>query len=203
MMNSEQLERAELNSALFDGENLPEKVELNAEDKAQLDNFALIGAALRNDLPEQINLSIASSVMAQIEKENIVPEKVLDDQTQIQPAAFETIRLAFRKIGFGLAQAAIAASVAAVTIIGFQVMNVDDSLDESAATATLGSIGSVSLASYSAEKTKSLDVIDRRGEQKKENTARLNDAEIKKQQQLEVERINNYIRGYVFDTAAN
>ena len=29
MMNSEQLERAELNSALFDGENLPENIELN------------------------------------------------------------------------------------------------------------------------------------------------------------------------------
>ena len=42
MMNSEQLERAELNSALFDGENLPENIELNAEDKSQLEDFATI-----------------------------------------------------------------------------------------------------------------------------------------------------------------
>lgn len=202
MMNSEQLERAELNSALFDGENLPEIIELNAEDKSQLEDFALIGAALRNDLPKEVNLSIASSVMAQIEKENIVPEKVLDDQAEIQTSAFETIKFAFKKIGFGLTQAALAASVAAVTIIGYQVMNVDDSLSESTA-ATLGSISDVSLASYSSQKANPVTVADEKHSVKKENSAKLNDAEIKKQQQLEVERINNYIRGYIFDTAAN
>ena len=36
MMNSEQLERAELNSALFDGENLPENIE-----DLTLDNFVI------------------------------------------------------------------------------------------------------------------------------------------------------------------
>ena len=48
-----------------------------------------------------------------------------------------------------------------------------------------------------------MTVADEKHSVKKENSAKLNDAEIKKQQQLEVERINNYIRGYIFDTAAN
>ena len=81
-------------------------------------------------------------------------------------------------------------------------MNVDDSLSESTA-ATLGSISDVSLASYSSQKANPVTVADEKHSVKKENSAKLNDAEIKKQQQLEVERINNYIRGYIFDTAAN
>ena len=61
----------------------------------------------------------------------------------------------------------------------------------------------MSLASYSSQKANPVTVADEKHSVKKENSAKLNDAEIKKQQQLEVERINNYIRGYIFDTAAN
>lgn len=70
--NNEHLIRA---SELFDGQchqQFSEDIALIAspEVKAHLKNWALIRSALRNELPEQIDLNFSDKVMAQIEKED-------------------------------------------------------------------------------------------------------------------------------------
>ena len=72
-MNSKQQDRAINESALFDGENL-DKVELNEESLAHMQNWSLIGATLRQEVSAQVNLDFANSIMSKIEKEQIVPD---------------------------------------------------------------------------------------------------------------------------------
>ena len=111
--------------------------------------------------------------------------------------------MAFKKFAFGLGQVAIAASVAAVTIIGYQTINAEKSTTPSVATTALGSVEGVNLASYQTTRSDKTLKFEEKLQGNNQNNNKVNNAELKKQQTLEVERINNYIRGYVFDTASN
>ena len=74
MLKSEQLYRdLENESALFDGENTTTQ-KGSEESLSHMQNWSLIGAALRNELPSKVNMSLADNVMAQIKNENIKPE---------------------------------------------------------------------------------------------------------------------------------
>lgn len=199
MLKSEQLYRdLENESALFDGEN--ETIQKVSEDSlSHMQNWSLIGAALRNELPSKVNMSLADNVMAQIKNEHIKPEK-----DSIKEISLPTLKVAFKKFSFGIAQVALAASVAAVTVVGWQTYNADESISGDKTTAPLGSVEGVNLASYQTEHNdKTLKLNGKSNLDQGQNEDRVNSAELKKQQSIEVERINNYIRGYVFDTASN
>lgn len=143
MLKSEQLYRdLENESALFDGENTTTQ-KGSEESLSHMQNWSLIGAALRNELPSKVNMSLADNVMAQIKNENIKPEPA-----KIKEISLPSFKIAFKKFSFGIAQVALAASVAAITIIGWQTYNADEGITGDKTTAPLGSVEGVNLASY-------------------------------------------------------
>lgn len=203
MMNFQNVDKEELKSALYDGENLPEgKLELSENDVEHLQNWSLIGATLRNEMTNKpMKSAFASSVMDRIKDEKITPDLV--DQTEVENISYHSFKNVFKKVSFGIAQMAIAASVAAVTIIGYQTYNAEGTVsNEVSAASTIGAIGTANLASYQTNRKASNEIKLNQDKSEKES-ASANNIELKKQQKLEVERINNYIRGYVLDTASN
>ena len=181
-------------SALFDSENVNvDKVELNDELKDHLNNWSLIGATLRDELPKQVNVSFADNLMAKIEQQKIKPEP--------RKVSFN---FTFKKVAFAVSQFAIAASVAAVTIIGWQTFNADEKLGVDSTSTSLGSVNGVNLASYQTSQTqKGIKLNQHYSDIDSKNGIKMDEKEFRKQQALEVDRINNYIRGYVFTTASN
>ena len=203
MMNFQNVDKEELKSALYDGENLPEgKLELSENDVEHLQNWSLIGATLRNEMTDTtLKSDFASSVMDRIKDEKITPDLV--DQTEVESVSYHSFKNVFKKVSFGIAQMAIAASVAAVTIIGYQTYNAEGTVsNEVSAASTIGAIGTANLASYQTNR-KASNEIKLNQEKSEKESATANNIELKKQQKLEVERINNYIKGYVLDTASN
>lgn len=193
MLDSKQTNWEE-QSALFDSENVNvDKVELNDELKEHLNNWSLIGATLRDELPKQVNVSFADNLMAKIEQEKIKPEP--------RKVSFN---FTFKKVAFAVSQFAIAASVAAVTIIGWQTFNADEKLGVDSTSTSLGSVNGVNLASYQTSQTqKGIKLNQHYSDIDSKNGIKMDEKEFRKQQALEVDRINNYIRGYVFTTASN
>ena len=193
MLDSKQTNWEE-QSALFDSENVNvDKVELNDELKDHLNNWSLIGATLRDELPKQVNVSFADNLMAKIEQEKIKPEP--------RKVSFN---FTFKKVAFAVSQFAIAASVAAVTIIGWQIFNADEKLGVDSTSTSLGSVNGVNLASYQTSQTqKGIKLNQHYSDIDSKNGIKMDEKEFRKQQALEVDRINNYIRGYVFTTASN
>ena len=193
MLDSKQTNWEE-QSALFDSENVNvDKVELNDELKDHLNNWSLIGATLRDELPKQVNVSFADNLMARIEQEKIKPEP--------RKVSFN---FTFKKVAFAVSQFAIAASVAAVTIIGWQTFNADEKLGVDSTSTSLGSVNGVNLASYQTSQTqKGIKLNQHYSDIDSKNGIKMDEKEFRKQQALEVDRINNYIRGYVFTTASN
>ena len=157
MLKSEQLYRdLENESALFDGENTTTQ-KGSEESLSHMQNWSLIGAALRNELPSKVNMSLADNVMAQIKNENIKPEPA-----KIKEISLPSFKIAFKKFSFGIAQVALAASVAAITIIGWQTYNADEGITGDKTTAPLGSVEGVNLASYqTAHNDKTLKFNDK------------------------------------------
>lgn len=203
MMNFQNVDKEELKSALYDGENLPEgKLELSENDVEHLQNWSLIGATLRNEITDNtLKSDFASSVMDRIKDEKITPDLV--DQTEVESVSYHSFKNVFKKVSFGIAQMAIAASVAAVTIIGYQTYNAEGTVSsEVSAASTIGAIGTANLASYQTNRKASNEIKLNQEKSEKESVS-ANNIELKKQQKLEVERINNYIKGYVLDTASN
>ena len=193
MLDSKQTNWEE-QSALFDSENVNvDKVELNDELKDHLNNWSLIGATLRDELPKQVNVSFADNLMAKIEQEKIKPEP--------RKVSFN---FTFKKVAFAVSKFAIAASVAAVTIIGWQTFNADEKLGVDSTSTSLGSVNGVNLASYQTSQTqKGIKLNQHYSDIDSKNGIKMDEKEFRKQQALEVDRINNYIRGYVFTTASN
>ncbi|MEE0891930.1 MAG: RseA family anti-sigma factor [Succinivibrio sp.] len=193
MLDSKQTNWEE-QSALFDSENVNvDKVELNDELKDHLNNWSLIGATLRDELPKQVNVSFADNLMVKIEQEKIKPEP--------RKVSFN---FTFKKVAFAVSQFAIAASVAAVTIIGWQTFNADEKLGVDSTSTSLGSVNGVNLASYQTSQTqKGIKLNQHYSDIDSKNGIKMDEKEFRKQQALEVDRINNYIRGYVFTTASN
>lgn len=203
MMNFQNVDKEELKSALYDGENLPEgKLNLSENDIDRIQNWSLIGATLRNEMSDNsLNADFASSLMNRIRDEKITPDPV--DQTETKTVSYHSFKNVFKKVSFGIAQMAIAASVAAVTIIGYQTYNAEGTIsNEVSAASTMGAIGTANLASYQTNR-KNSNEINLNQERFDKESASANNIELKKQQKLEVERINNYIKGYVLDTASN
>lgn len=184
MLKSEQLYRdLENESALFDGENTTSQ-KVSEESLSHMQNWSLIGAALRNELPSKVNMSLADNVMAQIKNENIKPEPA-----KIKEISLPSFKIAFKKFSFGIAQVALAASVAAITIIGWQTYNADEGITGDKTTAPLGSVEGVNLASYqTAHNDKTLKFNDKSNQTQNlnEDEDKVNSAELKNNKVLKL-----------------
>lgn len=147
-----------------------------------MQNWSLIGAALRNELPSKVNMSLADNVMAQIKNENIKPEPA-----KIKEISLPSFKIAFKKFSFGIAQVALAASVAAITIIGWQTYNADEGITGDKTTAPLGSVEGVNLASYqTAHNDKTLKFNDKSNQTRNQNEDKVNSAELKNNKVLKL-----------------
>mgnify|MGYP002624533086 CR=1 FL=1 len=199
-MDFHDIDRNENNSALFDGENLPEsKLELTEQDLEHLENWSTIGAVMRNERVGLLDKGFSSSVVQAIADQGIVPDPV--DQAEVQSIRGRRFKNMLQGLSSAMVKTAVAASVAAVTIVGYQVYDADEMTGSEITAGSVASVGAANLASYQNgyDKNRSI-VLD--GNRNIHEVTENNTIEHQAQQKLEVERINNYIRGYVLDVAS-
>lgn len=201
--NQTETEILEKISAAFDGENLPagRLRAPSAEEKQHLANWSLIGSALRHELPPKVDLSFADKVMAQVERTEI---DLVEQPTLEKLPVMRRFSL-LRKAGMAVVQMAVAASVAAVTVVGWQTYNAGSvpALSEPAASAAIGPVSGLSLASYQNDNRDIvLNLNNLAQNQNAADRTKPNAEMLRQMQQKELERINNYVRGYVLHSAA-
>ncbi len=278
-------------SEVFDGQNYqnPEALEaLRGSDEVSADEmhrhlkrWSLIGAALRHELPERIDLNFSDKVMAQLEAEsawvppaesawvppiestrdsdlpsmlqgkwsnpgplsansehnvaheyaalvtNLKAQRAAADfdaqhdaadfdqatlnKTPLKPTKRHRV-LTFKRVGSWLGQAAVAASVAVVAVVGVQLYNASQpELNNPVATSAVTQVGPVNglnLASYQNSDNDLIMNPELMPQQPQVNTPEdqnkdLTDAEVRAEQKAELDRINLYVQGYMLETAAN
>ena len=277
-------------SEVFDGQNYqnPEALEaLRGSDEVSADEmhrhlkrWSLIGAALRHELPERIDLNFSDKVMAQLDAEsawvppaesawvppiestrdsdlpsmlqgkwsnpgplsansehnvaheyaalvtNLKAQRAAADNAQRVAADFDQASLnaaphqptkrhpvlTFKRVGSWLGQAAVAASVAVVAVVGVQLYNASQpELNNPVATSAVTQVGPVNglnLASYQNSDNDLIMNPELMPQQPQVNTPEdqnkdLTDAEVRAEQKAELDRINLYVQGYMLETAAN
>lgn len=277
-------------SEVFDGQNYqnPEALEaLRGSDEVSADEmhrhlkrWSLIGAALRHELPERIDLNFSDKVMAQLDAEsawvppaesawvppiestrdselpsilqgrwsnpgplnansehnvaheyaalvtNLKAQRAAVDNAQRVAADFDQATLnktplkptkrhpvlTFKRVGSWLGQAAVAASVAVVAVVGVQLYNASQpELNNPVATSAVTQVGPVNglnLASYQNSDNDLIMNPELMPQQPQVNTPEsqnkdLTDAEVRAEQKAELDRINLYVQGYMLETAAN
>lgn len=283
-------------SEVFDGQNYqnPEALEaLRGSDEVSADEmhrhlkrWSLIGAALRHELPERIDLNFSDKVMAQLDAEsawvppaesawvppiestrdfestcdselpsmlqgkwsnpgplsansehnvaheyaalvtNLKAQRAAADNAQRVAADFDQATLnktplkptkrhpvlTFKRVGSWLGQAAVAASVAVVAVVGVQLYNASQpELNNPVATSAVTQVGPVNglnLASYQNSDNDLIMNPELMSQQPQVNTPEdqnkdLTDAEVRAEQKAELDRINLYVQGYMLETAAN
>lgn len=278
-------------SEVFDGQNYqnPEALEaLRGSDEVSADEmhrhlkrWSLIGAALRHELPERIDLNFSDKVMAQLEAEsawvppaesawvppiestrdsdlpsmlqgkwsnpgplsansehnvaheyaalvtNLKAQRAAADfdaqhdaadfdqatlnKTPLKPTQRHRV-LTFKRVGSWLGQAAVAASVAVVAVVGVQLYNASQpEINNPVATSAVTQVGPVNglnLASYQNSDNDLIMNPELMPQQPQVNTPEdqnkdLTDAEVRAEQKAELDRINLYVQGYMLETAAN
>ena len=191
-------------SEVYDGEEFTKELNLNDEEmKSHLENWSLIGSALRDELPEKVDMSIADNVMAAIaDKEEAVleeqPKEAPDMSTFKVPAFFKKVSLYFTQI-------AVAASVAMVTIVGWQTYSAGEmsGVIEPASTNTMGAVGGLNLASFQSDDH---EAVIHMNQVPRENATvaehrQLSAKQLEELRQKEIDRVNSYVKGYVLNTA--
>lgn len=147
------------------------------------------------------------------------PERQEQVVAQVKAAAQRRPQLSFSRslsrVGGLVGQIAVAASVAVVAVVGVQLYNASQPAynDQVATTATtqVGPVNGLNLASYqNSDKDLIINPENLPQAQVKGNDAKaqnqgqdLTDAQLRAEQQAELERINLYVQGYMIDTAAN
>ena len=195
-------------SARYDGEfNSDEMTCMNEEEKSSLQKWSLIGATMREELSPQVNLDFASKVADLIAKEPVVSSV---DQSEV-PAVevkkelkFETKTFAkfMRKFGFVVSQSVVAASIAMVTVIGYQTWNAEENLNQDpVAVSAFGHVSNANLASYQTSQSNNSIRLGYNVYNTESSELHNREAQIRSSQSQELERINNYIKGYVLSTA--
>ena len=283
-------------SEVFDGQNYqnPEALEaLRGSDEVSADEmhrhlkrWSLIGAALRHELPERIDLNFSDKVMAQLDAEsawvppaesawvppiestrdfestcdselpsmlqgkwsnpgplsansehnvaheyaalvtNLKAQRAAADNAQRVAADFDQATLnktplkptkrhpvlTFKRVGSWLGQAAVAASVAVVAVVGVQLYNASQpELNNPVATSAVTQVGPVNGLNLASFQNSDNDLImnpELMSQQPQVNTPEdqnkdLTDAEVRAEQKAELDRINLYVQGYMLETAAN
>lgn len=207
-------------SELFDGRCHQLSVEESrsiesAEVQKHLKNWALIGSALRDEMPKQIDMNFADKVMAAIENQEkawVPPVESEEhfDQSELQLDKLDTKQVSpqapsfsFKKLVPLALQTVVAASVAAVAVIGLQVYNASNvQMDDIATTAStnIGPVTGLNLASFQNNPTDApvrLDTVSPKldiHEDERETAAKL--------RKEELEKVNMYIQGYISETAS-
>ena len=273
-------------SEVFDGQNYqnPEALEaLRGSDEVSADEmhrhlkrWSLIGAALRHELPERIDLNFSDKVMAQLDAEsawvppaesawvppiestrdselpsmlqgkwsnpgplsansernvaheyaalvtNLKAQRAAVDNAQRVAADFDQATLnktplkptrrhpvlTFKRVGSWLGQAAVAASVAVVAVVGVQLYNASQPELNTSAVTQVGPVNGLNLASYQNSDNDLIMNPELMPQQPQVNTPEnqnkdLTDAEVRAEQKAELDRINLYVQGYMLETAAN
>ena len=193
-------------SEIYDGEHFDEAFDCNDEKlKSHLDNWSLIGSALRDELPEKVDMSIADNVMAAIAAE-AKEEKVLEEQPkEIADTSTFKVPAFFKKVSLYFTQIAVAASVAMVTIVGWQTYSAGEmsGVIEPASTNTMGAVGGLNLASFQSDDHEAvihMNQVPRESASVVEHR-QLNAKQLEELRQKEIERVNSYVKGYVLNTA--
>ncbi len=187
----------EILSANFDGEDLDRLQKVSAEDRRHLENWAAMGAALRGELADKTDMGFADAVMARIETSAPAEQPVAEPEKKVRV-------LSLRKLGFLFGQVAAAASICMVTIFGYQAWNADDNAaDSTQAVGTMGTVGGVNLASYQNRGGGAITLDAQPQAPQASPLSPREQRDLAEKRQQEESRINNYLRGYVLDTAAN
>ncbi len=147
------------------------------------------------------------------------PENQEQVVAQVKAAQKRRPQLSFSRslsrVGGLVGQIAVAASVAVVAVVGVQLYNASQPAynDQVATTAAtqVGPVNGLNLASYqNSDKDLIINPENLPQAQVKGNDAKsqnqgqdLTDAQLRAEQQAELERINLYVQGYMIDTAAN
>ena len=147
------------------------------------------------------------------------PERQEQVVAQVKAAALRRPKLSFSRslsrVGGLVGQIAVAASVAVVAVVGVQLYNASQPAynDQVATTAAtqVGPVNGLNLASYqNSDKDLIINPENLPQAQVKGSDAKsqnqgqdLTDAQLRAEQQAELERINLYVQGYMIDTAAN
>ena len=129
--------------------------------------------------------------------------------TQEHQPMKRSLKLTFKRVSSLLGQAAVAAAVAVVAVFGIQLYNASQpEFEEPVATTASTQVGPVTglnLASYQNSDNDLLinpETVTQPQAQGSKNQD-LSDAELRAEQQAELERINLYVQGYMLETAAN
>lgn len=193
-------------SEVYDGEEFTKELNLNDEKmKSHLENWSLIGSALRNELPEKVDMSIADNVMAAIAND-VKEEVVLEEQPKEAPdtSTFK-VPAFFKKVSLYFTQIAVAASVAMVTIVGWQTYSAGEmsGVIEPASTNTMGAVGGLNLASFQSDDHEAVIHMNQvpREDATVAEHRQLSAKQLEELRQKEIERVNSYVKGYVLNTA--
>ena len=192
-------------SKVYDGEEFTDELDLNDEKvKSHLENWSLIGSALRDELPEKVDMSFADNVMAAIAAD-VKEERVLEEQPKDVPdvSTFKVPSF-FKKVSLYFTQIAVAASVAMVTIVGWQTYSAGEmsSVIEPASTSTMGAVGGLNLASFQSDDHEAVIHMNQVPRDAAASEHRqLSAKQLDELRKNEIERVNSYVKGYVLNTA--
>lgn len=195
---------------------LPQQVDLNFADKV------MAKIAQEEQAPVALDTSDLSSMLVSREafnaplakqevNEQLAKDSAFDQSTIDQDLPKKTKRLhfSFKRLGVWSSQVAVAATVAALSVIGFQTYNASEPVLDSVATAEIGfsssPINGISLASYQNADSESMIKMGQIPDFSNKFVPNPDayQADIRQKQQEEIEKINQYIQGYVLNTAGN
>lgn len=203
MQINKSADKLETLSANFDGVALDKLAsKLSAQDQQHLENWSAIGAVLRDELPTKTDFDFASKVMSAIEKDE---KAVVQDDQAFVPQKTSGLRfVSFKKLGIILTETVVAASVCMITIFGYQTWNAQDNVSLGNAVGTMGTVSGVNLASYQNRAGGNAISLDQNVQpsSSRQLTAQ-EQRELAQKREQEAERISNYLKGYVLNTASN
>lgn len=189
-------------SANFDGAALDKLAsKVSAQDQQHLENWSAIGAVLRDELPTKTDFDFASKVMSAIGKEE---KAVVQDDQAFVPQKTSGLRfVSFKKLGIILTETVVAASVCMITIFGYQTWNAQDNVSLGNAVGTMGTVSGVNLASYQNRAGGNAISLDQNVQSSSRQLTAQEQRELAQKREQEAERISNYLKGYVLNTASN
>ena len=189
-------------SANFDGAALDKLAsKLSAQDQQHLENWSAIGAVLRDELPTKTDFDFATKVMSAIGKEE---KAVVQDDQAFVPQKTSGLRfVSFKKLGIILTETVVAASVCMITIFGYQTWNAQDNVSLGNAVGTMGTVSGVNLASYQNRAGGNAISLDQNVQSSSRQLTAQEQRELAQKREQEAERISNYLKGYVLNTASN
>ena len=204
MQINKSADKLETLSANFDGEALDKLAsKLTSHEQQHLENWSAIGAVLRNELPNKTDFDFASKVMNAIKKDEQLPSQ--DDQAFVPQKTSGLHFISLKKLGSIGTETVVAASVCMITIFGYQTWNAQDNVSLGNAVGTMGTVSGVNLASYQNRAGGNAISLDQNVQSatSSHQLSAQEQRELAQKREQEAERISNYLKGYVLNTASN